>query len=143
MKKFIALIAGVALMGACKDSTAVPDFNNPSLQDLTGKPLTRLTLQNIVTGYHDAQRASLGVAPANYIVFGEVLGRDAYRTDASESRYVKEFLNGTPDPSAFSGGGNWTAFMRDIRAANTIISVLPSAPASPAGPCGPGTPLQT
>jgi starch-binding outer membrane protein, SusD/RagB family len=131
MKKYIAtLIAGVALMGACRDSTAVPDFNNPSLQDLTGKPLTRLTLQNIVTGYHDAQRASLGVLPASYIIFGEVLARDAYRTDASESRYVNEFLNGTPDPSAFSGGGNWTAFMRDIRAANTILAVLPSAPAA-------------
>jgi hypothetical protein len=141
MKKYIAaLIAGVALMGACKDSTAVPDFNNPSLQDLTGKPLTRLTLQNVVTGYHDAQRASLGVAPASYILFGEVLGRDAYRTDGSEARYVNEFLNGSMDPSAFSGGGNWTAFMRDIRAANTILAVLPSAPASEvtaAGePCG-------
>ena len=131
MKKYIAaLIAGVALIGACKDSTAVPDFNNPSLQDLTSKPLTRLTLQNIVTGYHDAQRASLGIAPANYIVFGEVLARDAYRTDASEARYVNEFLNGTPDPSAFSGAGNWTTFMRDIRAANTILTVLPSAPPS-------------
>ena len=131
MKKYIAaLIAGVALMGACKDSTAVPDFNNPSLQDLLGKPLTRLTLQNIATGYHDAQRASLGVAPASYILYGEVLARDGYRTDGSEARYVNEFLNGTPDPSAFSGGGNWTGFMRDIRAANTILTVLPSAPPS-------------
>ncbi len=115
-------------MGACRDSTAVPDFNNPSLQDLTGKPLTRLTLQNIVTGYHDAQRAALGIAPANGIVFAEVLARDSYRTDASEARYVNEFLNGTPDPGAFSGSGNWTTFMRDIRAANTILAVLPSAP---------------
>jgi len=131
MKKYIAaLIAGVALMGACKDSTAVPDFNNPSLQDLLGKPLTRLTLQNVVTGYADAQRASLGTTPASYILFGEVLARDAYRTDGSEARYVNEFLNGTPDPSAFSGGGNWTGFMRDIRAANTILTILPSAPAS-------------
>jgi hypothetical protein len=131
MRKYIAtLIAGVALVSACKDSTAVPDFNNPSYQDLLAKPLTRLTLQNLVTGYHDAQRASLGVAPASYIVFGEVLARNAYRTDASEPRYVNEFLNGTPDPSAFSGAGNWTPFMRDIRAANTILQVLPSAPVS-------------
>ncbi len=127
MKKYIAtVIVGVALLGACKDSTAVPDYNNPSLSELLGKPLTRIGLQNLITGYHDAQRASLGVAPANYIVFGEVMARDGYRTDASESRYVNEFLNGTPDPSAFSGGGNWTAFMRDIRAANTILQVLPS-----------------
>ena len=131
MKKYIAtVIAGVALVGACKDSTAVPDYNNPSLSDIIGKPLTKIGLQNLITGYHDAQRASLGIAPANYIVFGEVMARDGYRTDASESRYVNEFLNGTPDPSAFSGGGNWTAFMRDIRAANTILAVLPSIPAS-------------
>jgi starch-binding outer membrane protein, SusD/RagB family len=131
MKKYIAtVIAGVALIGACKDSTAVPDYNNPSLSEVLGKPLTKIGLQNLVTGYHDSQRASLGVAPANYIVFGEVMSRDGYRTDASESRYVNEFLNGTPDPSAFSGGGNWTAFMRDIRAANTILQVLPSIPAT-------------
>lgn len=129
MKKYIAtVIAGVALLGACKDSTAVPDLNNPSFGDVLTKPLTQIGLQNLVTGYHDSQRASIGIAPANYINFAEVMARDAYRTDASESRYVNEFLNGTPDPSAFSGGGNWTGFMRDIRAANTILQVLPSMP---------------
>ncbi len=131
MKKYIAtVIAGVALLGACKDSTAVPDFNNPTLAELLGKPLTKIGLQNLVTGYHDAQRASLGIKPANYINFAEVMARDAYRIDASEQRYVGEFLNGTPDPSAFSGGGNWTAFMRDIRTANTLLAVLPSIPAT-------------
>lgn len=121
---------GVALLGACKDTPFVPDLNNPSLGDLTRLPLTKLGLQNVITGYHDAQRASLGTAPASYIVFGEEMARSAYRTDASEPRYINEFLNGTPDPSAFSGGGNFTPFMRDIRAANTILAILPSAPAS-------------
>ncbi|HUQ20324.1 MAG TPA: hypothetical protein VM099_11990 [Gemmatimonadaceae bacterium] len=131
MRKYIAaLIAGVALIGACKDSTAVPDFNNPDYLDLLGKPLTKPTLQNLITGYHDAQRASLGVAPASYIVFAETMARDAYRTDASESRYINEFLNGTPDPGAFSGSSNWTTFYRDIRAANTLLDVIPTLPAS-------------
>jgi hypothetical protein len=131
MRKYIpTLIAVAALMGACKDSTGVPDFNNPSLQGVTGTPLSRLTLQNLMTGYFDAQRASLGVAPASGIVFGEVMARDALRTDANEPRYVNEFLNGTPDPGAFSGSGNWTTFMRDIRAANTILAALPTASAS-------------
>jgi hypothetical protein len=131
MRKYIAaLIAGVALMGACKDSTAVPDFNNPDYLDLLAKPLTKPALQNLVTGYHDAQRASLGILPATYIVFGEVLSRDAYRTDASEPRYVNEFLNGTPDPGEFSGSSNWTTFYRDIRAANTLLDGIPTLPAS-------------
>ncbi len=132
MKKYIVatLVAGVALVGACKDNPFVPDLNNPSVAGLTGSPLSKLSLQNLITGYHDAQRASLGTAPASYIVFGEELARDAYRTDASEPRYINEFLNGSPDPSAFSGGGNFTAFTRDIRAANTILQVLPSAPPS-------------
>lgn len=129
MKKYIALLLVGVVLGGCKDATDVTDLNNPSYGDLLSKPLTKIALQNLVTGYHDAQRASLGTAPANYIIFGEVMGRDAYRIDASESRYVNEFLNGTPDPSAFSGGGNYTAFFRDIRAANTILQVLPSIPA--------------
>ena len=131
MKKYIAFVlAGAAMLGACNDSTGVPDFNNPSLQDVTGKPLTRLTLQNLITGFVDGQRASLGAAPATYIVFTEVMARDAYRTDASEPRYVNEFLNGTPDPGAFSGNGAYTNFTRDVRAANTIAALIPGAPAS-------------
>ncbi|MEP6508039.1 MAG: RagB/SusD family nutrient uptake outer membrane protein, partial [Gemmatimonadales bacterium] len=57
------------------------------------------------------------------------MSRIGYRIDASESRHVNEFLNGTPDPSAFSGGGNFTAFFRNIRAANTILAALPGATA--------------
>ena len=105
MNKYIALLLAGTVLAACKDSTGVPDLNNPSVDEVLGQPLTRGGLQNLATGYHDAQRAALGLAPANYIVFGEVMARDAYRIDASESRYVNEFLNGTPDASAFSGGG--------------------------------------
>lgn len=129
MKKYIAVLLAGALLAGCKDATGVSDLNNPSLGETLSQPLTRIALQNLVTGYHDAQRAALGLAPANYIVFGEVMARDGYRIDASESRYVNEFLNGTPDPSAFSGGGNFTTFFRDIRAANTILQVLPTIPA--------------
>jgi hypothetical protein len=130
MKKYIAVLLAGAVLASCKDATDVTDLNNPSLGDILEKPLTAIGLQNLVTGYHDAQRAALGIAPANYINFAEVMARDAYRIDASESRYVNEFLNGTPDPSAFSGGGNFTTFFRNIRAANTILAVLPSIPAS-------------
>jgi hypothetical protein len=125
MKKYIAVLVAGVLLAGCKDATGVSDLNNPSLDDVLNKPVNRIGLQNLVMGYHDAQRAALGIAPANYIVFGEVMARDAYRADASESRYVNEFLNGTPDPSAFSGGGNFTTFFRDIRAANTILQILP------------------
>lgn len=124
MNKYIALLLAGTVLAACKDSTGVPDLNNPSVDEVLGQPLTRGGLQNLATGYHDAQRAALGLAPANYIVFGEVMARDAYRIDASESRYVNEFLNGTPDASAFSGGGNFTPFFRNIRAANTLLAAL-------------------
>ena len=127
MKKYIALLAGVALLGGCRDSTGVPDFNNPSYQDLLSKPLTTVTLQNLITGLVDQERAALGTAPATYIVFPEVLARDAYRTDQSEPRYVNEFLNGTPDPGAFSGNGAYLSFTRDVRAANALLALIPSA----------------
>ncbi|HUQ47960.1 MAG TPA: hypothetical protein VM053_06925 [Gemmatimonadaceae bacterium] len=129
MKKYIAVLLAGALLAGCKDSTGVPDLNNPSLDETLSKPLSLGGLQNLLTGYNDAQRAALGIAPANYIVFAEVMARDAYRIDASESRYVNEFLNGTPDPSAFSGGGNFTTFFRNVRAANTILAALPGATA--------------
>ena len=129
MKKYIAVLLAGALLASCKDATGVSDLNNPSLDDALSRPLTLGALQNLMVGYNDAQRAALGIAPANYINFAEVMARDAYRIDASESRYVNEFLNGTPDPSAFSGGGNFTTFFRNIRAANTILQALPGATA--------------
>ena len=129
MKKYIAVLFAGALLAGCKDSTGVSDLNNPSLDETLSKPLSLGGFQNLLTGYNDAQRAALGIAPANYINFASVMARDGYRIDGSEPRYVNEFLNGTPDPSAFSGGGNFTTFFRNIRAANTILQALPGATA--------------
>jgi hypothetical protein len=127
-RDIVSLAIGVALLAGCNDATGVPDLNNPAYEDVLSKPLTRIGLQNLVTGYHDAQRSALGQPVASYIIFGEIMARDAYRIDASENRYVNHFLNGTPDPSAFSGSANFAVFFRDIRAANTILQALPSIP---------------
>lgn len=130
MKRYIATLLGcAAIIGGCREATGVPDLNNPSYQGFLGTPLTRASLQNAITGIVDGQRAELNGTPATFIVFSETMARDAYRTDASEPRYINEFLNGTPDPSAFSGGGLWTLFFGNVRAENTLLTALPNAAA--------------
>ncbi|MEP6508040.1 MAG: hypothetical protein ABJC63_07425 [Gemmatimonadales bacterium] len=62
MKKYIAVLLAGALLAGCKDSTGLPDLNNPSLDETLSKPLSLGGFQNLLTGYNNAQRAVLGVA---------------------------------------------------------------------------------
>ena len=81
MKKYIAtLIAGVALIGACKDSTGVPDFNNPSIPhvDLEVDPgVIRIRCtnpppdgENPVTIENQIARKESDADDASYVVVG-------------------------------------------------------------------------
>ncbi len=120
----MAAVATFALLGACKDSTGVPDLNNVSLESVKGG-LTPSSAQLLVTGLLNQDRNS---AIGNYIVFGETFARDAYRIDVAETRYITELIGpNQPDVGAFTGGGVFTGFYVGIRAANTILAGLPGA----------------
>jgi len=129
MKKYMAAAAaGLALVTACKDSTAVNPSDAPTAAQLTGA-LTKPGLQNLVVGIIERDRANFSGNGATFPVITEILARDAYRIDASEPRYVSETLGGQPDPGSFAGGGGWTAFYTGIRAANTTLQAVNNAPA--------------
>lgn len=119
-----ALVASLALVGACKDSTGVPDLNNVSAETLKGG-LTRSSAQLLTLGLLNQHRGSTN---GNYIVFGETMARDAWRMDKAENRYVLEFLSAAaPDAGAFTGQGVFSPFFVGIRAANTLITATSNA----------------
>lgn len=125
-KRTLALVAVLGIAGtACKDSTSVPDLNNVSAETQLAGGLTPTTLQLLATGLVNASRTELD---SRYIVFTETMGRDFYRLDNAENRYITELIGTlTADYSAFTGNGAFTNMYVTLRSANTIINALPSA----------------
>lgn len=126
MKKYttIALTAVAFAAVACKDSTVVRPVDAPTVESLSGA-LTRSSLQPLATGVLAQDRAAYSVTTV--LVLAPIMGRDLYRIDTSEPRYVSETLGGNPDPGSFAGGGGFAAFYTAIRAANNLQKALPSA----------------
>ncbi|MFL5560408.1 MAG: hypothetical protein ACJ79K_02950 [Gemmatimonadaceae bacterium] len=125
MKRYItiALAAGVAV-SACKDNSTAAPTNAPTVDAI--KNLTRTTLQQLAIGVTAQDRASY--ATTGLVILPEILARDVYRIDASESRYVIETLGGQADPGSFAGGSGFSGFYTAARAANNALIALRNPP---------------
>jgi starch-binding outer membrane protein, SusD/RagB family len=128
MNKFtiIALAAASLAAAGCKDEPSAPPLNAPTVEAVSGA-LSRTSLQPLATGVL-AQDRSAVFGTFTYLTLAGILGRDVYRIDASEPRYVQETLGLNPDPGSFAGGGGFAAFYTTIRASTSLIEALPSAP---------------
>ncbi len=117
--RIVPLAAGIAILGsACDRTPTVPNLNNPSAEDYTGV-LTNDKLQTAVVGVLSQQRTSIGM---RWLSFTTTLGRDSWRMDASESRFITETLESTPARGGFVGGGLFADFYVGIRAANNVLA---------------------
>ena len=128
MRKFAAFALAAVVTAGCKDNPEVNPVDAPSVTALQGA-LTRTSLQSLATGVL-AQDRSATTSTFTFYTLSAIYGRDAYRIDASEPRYVSETLGGNADPSSFAGSGGWSAFYTAIRAAQTLIAAVPGAPAN-------------
>ena len=130
MKKFItaALSMTALVISGCKDNTATTPQDAPTIEAVSGA-LSRTSLQPLATGVL-AQDRSAVVGTFTYLTLAGIMGRDVYRIDTSEPRYVQETLGANPDPGSFAGGGGFAGFYTAIRAANSLILALPSAAAT-------------
>lgn len=130
MKNFkpIVLAGAILAVAGCRDNPVTTPSDAPTIEAVSGA-LTRTALQPLATGVLAQDRAAV-VGTPTYLTLAGIMGRDIYRVDASEPRYVQETLGVNPDPGSFAGGGGFAAFYTAIRAANSIILALPSAPAT-------------
>ncbi len=121
----IALACLTVAIGACKDSTSVPDLNNPSVSSVGGA-LTPGNLQILVTGVIDRERQGLDFP---FYVFPATMARDVWRLDNSESRFESETLEGRPSPGGFVGTRGFAIYFNAIRAAQNLLEAIPKATA--------------
>ena len=106
--------AGVLVATAACTDTLVPNYNNPVLPTTIESPAA---LQTQVTGVLAGDREN----HAFQILIMETMGRDAYRIDAADPRYINNPL-GQFNPSAFVTNFLWNSHYRTIRSANDLVS---------------------
>jgi hypothetical protein len=109
-----ALIAGAA----CSDEP-IPNYNNPVIPTVTP---SSAALQAQVTGIAAGDREN----HAFQILIMETMGRDAYRIDAADPRYINNPL-GQFNPSAFVTNFLWNSHYRTVRSANELVASVADA----------------
>jgi hypothetical protein len=114
--RLIALSTVLALV-ACSDNR-VQDFNAPDLSPT----LDPVQLQARATGLLSGDRGSHDFE----ILILETMGRDVYRIDPSEPRFITNPL-GTMSAGSFIGAATWTGPFAVIRGSNDLIATLPTA----------------
>lgn len=113
----LALSLSLVAAAGCTDNR-VPDFNAPDLSPT----LDRVQLQERASGLLSGDRASHDFE----ILVLETMGRDVYRIDPAEPRYITNPL-GTFSASSFIGAATWTGPYSVIRGSNDLIAALPTA----------------
>jgi hypothetical protein len=116
------IVATAFTVAACGDMT-VPDFNNPSLEDLETNP-SPTTIRQATQGMVFGARAQMG-AQNGYVSLIGILGRESYNFDPADTRFITEMLIGPLDPGSPAFGANlFAARYANIRLGNTILSAL-------------------
>lgn len=120
--KAVSLALMLLVAGACNDLT-VPDYNNPSLEDLTGNPTpTKIAqaAQGLLVGTRIGQGTQNG-----YVSLLGIIGRESYNFDPADPRFMVEMLIGPLDGGSPAFGGNlFAAPYANIRNANTLLAAL-------------------
>ncbi|MFN2431862.1 MAG: RagB/SusD family nutrient uptake outer membrane protein [Gemmatimonadota bacterium] len=117
------VLVSALLLTACEDELFVPDFNNPSLEDLSGNP-SRSQLASAAVGLLVSNR--LGYA--DFVRDVGILGRENYDLDGSDPRFVTELLRSPLDPGSRAfGGDHWLEPYASIRGANILLGAVDRA----------------
>src|SRR5918992_3106628 len=107
MIRLLVPAAALLLAGACRD-LVVPDFNNPSLEDLQSNPTPgkiAQAAQGLLVGMRNQQGAQNG-----YVSLLGIIGRESYNFDPADPRFITEMLIGPLDAGSPAFGANLFAF---------------------------------
>jgi hypothetical protein len=116
---FHSLAIALAALCACSDPT-IPNLNDPVLPDvLTTHPQLQTQAIGLLTGDREQQAFTILVL--------ETMGRDLYRIDPSDPRYLQMPL-GTFSPSAFLVDFTYNSQYRVIRGAKIILDAVDRSP---------------
>lgn len=120
--RLTAVVSALIFAVACRD-LVVPDYNNPSLEDLTTNP-TPTKVAQASQGLLVGTRVGIG-AQNGYVSLLGIVGRESYNFDAADPRFITEMLIGPLDGGSPAFGGNlFAAPYRNIRNANILLGAV-------------------
>jgi hypothetical protein len=114
------LLAPAALMaGACDY-----DIANPNSPAVIGENPSAPQVGAAANGILIATRQDLG----DWALDGAIFGREAFRIDPADPRFVQEMMQGPLDPGSRAfGGDHWLEPYSAIRSANDLLAVIGTA----------------
>jgi hypothetical protein len=118
-------LGGVLVVGACNF-----DITNPNAPTEIGDNASAARIAAAMEGLLMGARADV----PNWILKSGILGREAYRIDVADPRFISELITATnldPSNGAF-GGGQWQAEYAMIRSGYNILNVIGTAQLSDA-----------
>jgi hypothetical protein len=119
----LAALVALMIVTGCGDDLLVPDYNNPSLEDLQNNP-TPAAVSAAATGLLVAMRDEIDDRNG-YISLLGIVGRESYNFDGADPRFVTEMLEGQLNASSPAFGGNlWIERYRNIRLGTIILNGL-------------------
>jgi hypothetical protein len=117
------LLIALAVLGSGACDFNITDPNNPAP---IGNDPSPAEVSAAVAGILIAARSDA----ADWDLDAGILGREAYRFDGSDPRFISEFLNGPLDPgSGAFGGDHWIEEYNAIRSADELLDVIGTASA--------------
>ncbi|MBA3342445.1 MAG: RagB/SusD family nutrient uptake outer membrane protein [Gemmatimonadaceae bacterium] len=124
--RVIAAAAAMLIAGGCSELT-VPDYNNPSLEDLQTNP-TPTKIAQAAQGLLVGTRVQHGTQNGYVSLLG-IIGRESYNFDPADPRFIVEMLIGPLDGGSPAFGGNlFGAPYANIRGANILLAALDVVP---------------
>jgi starch-binding outer membrane protein, SusD/RagB family len=115
----MALALAVIGAGACEY-----DIQNPNSPTVISENPTRSQVAAAATGILIATRTNM----ADWALDGAIYGREAYRIDPADPRFVQEMMQGPLDPGSRAfGGDHWAEPYTAIRSANNLLAVIGTA----------------
>src|SRR5262245_40605562 len=117
-----AAVFAPLLLAGCGDDLLVPDYNNPSLEELQNP--TPAIIAAAATGMLVGMRDEFDDRNG-YISLLGIVGRESYNFDGADPRFITEMLEGQLNPSSPAFGGNlWIDRYRNIRHATMTLDAL-------------------
>ncbi len=117
-------LGGALVVGACNF-----EITNPNSPTEIGNNASAQRVSAAMAGLLIATRGDI----PNWILKASILGREGYRIDPADPRFVSELITATSlDPSngAF-GGGQWLAEYNAIRSGYNVLNVIGTAALTP------------
>ncbi|MGH7470154.1 MAG: RagB/SusD family nutrient uptake outer membrane protein [Longimicrobiales bacterium] len=122
MRLFRTAVMVPVLLAGCGDDLLVPDYNNPSLEELQNPSpaIIAAAATGMLVGMRDEFDDRNG-----YISLVGIVGRESYNFDGADPRFITEMLEGQLNPSSPAFGGNlWIDRYRNIRHATITLEGL-------------------